>query len=630
MNSPAKSSEGNKLVQELNVHIGKNLTNEAFGVEELATAMGYSRSHLHRKLQKHLDKTISQYIREYRLEKASSILKKEDLNVSEVAYMVGFGSATYFSKSFTAYFGIPPSEIKKQALSANEEAPFFSGAAGKKSKLGRNILLSIMTVFILGTSFIFMWRWLPGEGLKNKEANLSIALMPLTNLSNDPLNLYLVQGVGDAIARKLSALEDLRVVSQLSTSHLYAENKSLIQIADKLKTSYVLEGSIQKINDQVRIEVGLVNGKTGIRIWSEHYDRGFDDIFNIENEIAEHVATSLKSHLSPIEISDLNKSYTDNAKAYELYLKGVFELRTYTRTGINQALDYFMEAIQLDSTFAMAYNWLGHSIIARAAMFGAELDALEALELAIVPIEISLEIDPDLSEARAIRAFYYLYHDWDFKRAEKEYQLGINKREPEGYALYADYLNFVRRHQEALTLSRQQEKDEPYYPNTRMILSLYYTGQVEEALSYAEARFRILKNYSTMDSYGFVLLNSGDYQRAIEIFKQIFEIENIRYPRILGWLGAAYARSGQETKAEAILKELKEKQAISSAGSTAFFIAVVNAALGNTDEALHWLRIAIDDHEMEIPWLISEPQFYALHEHPEFKRMVREVGFPEL
>lgn len=475
-----------------------------------------------------------------------------------------------------------------------------------------------------------MWRWLPGEGLKNKEANLSIALMPLTNLSNDPLNLYLVQGVGDAIARKLSALEDLRVVSQLSTSHLYAENKSLIQIADKLKTSYVLEGSIQKINDQVRIEVGLVNGKTGIRIWSEHYDRGFDDIFNIENEIAEHVATSLKSHLSPIEISDLNKSYTDNAKAYELYLKGVFELRTYTRTGINQALDYFMEAIQLDSTFAMAYNWLGHSIIARAAMFGAELDALEALELAIVPIEISLEIDPDLSEARAIRAFYYLYHDWDFKRAEKEYQLGINKREPEGYALYADYLNFVRRHQEALTLSRQQEKDEPYYPNTRMILSLYYTGQVEEALSYAEARFRILKNYSTMDSYGFVLLNSGDYQRAIEIFKQIFEIENIRYPRILGWLGAAYARSGQETKAEAILKELKEKQAISSAGSTGFFIAVVNAALGNTDEALHWLRIAIDDHEMEIPWLISEPQFYALHEHPEFKRMVREVGFPEL
>ncbi len=630
MNSPAKSSEGNKLVQELNVHIGKNLTNESFGVEELAAAMGYSRSHLHRKLQKHLDKTISQYIREYRLEKASAILKKEDLNVSEVAYMVGFGSATYFSKSFTSYFGFPPSEIKKQALNAYEEVPVFNGATEKKPKLVRNILLSVMTFFILASSVFFIWRWLPGEGLNNREADLSIALMPLSNLSNDPLNLYLVQGVGDAIARKLSALDDLRVVSQLSTSHLYAENRSLIQIADKLKTAYVLEGSIQKISDQIRIEVGLVNGKTGVRIWSEHYDRSFEDIFNIENEIAEQVAYSLKSHLSPVEISDLNRSYTENARAYELYLKGVFELRTYTRTGINRALDYFMEAIQLDSTFAMAYNWLGHSLIAKASMFGAELDALEALELAIVPIEISLEIDPDLSEARAIRAFYYLYHDWDFKRAEKEYQLGINKREPEGYALYADYLNFVRRHEEALSLSRQQEKDEPYYPNTRMILSLFYTGQVEEALSYAETRLRIMKNYWTMDSYGFILLNSGEYQRAIEIFQQIFEIEDIRYPRILGWLGAAYARSGQEVKAEALLKELREKHVISSAGSTGFFIAVIHAALDNTDEALHWLRIAIDGHEMEIPWLISEPQFFSLHEHPEFKRMVKEVGFPEL
>jgi len=161
-----------------------------------------------------------------------------------------------------------------------------------------------------------------------------------------------------------------------------------------------------------------------------------------------------------------------------------------------------------------------------------------------------------------------------------------------------------------------------------MILSLFYLGRIEEALSYAEDRLRIMKNYSIMDSYGFVLLNSGKYNRAIDIFQQIFLIENVRYPRILGWLGAAYARSGQLTKAEAILEELKERRAISSAGSTGFFTAVVCAAMGNTEEALAWLRIAIDDHEMEIPWLISEPQFFDLHEHPGFQKMVEEIGFP--
>lgn len=628
MNSPAKGSEAGKLVQQLNALIEKNLTNEDFGVEQMATAMGYSRSHLHRKLQKQLGKTISQYIREYRLEKALSILKDEDVNVSEVAYLVGFGSATYFSKSFTRYYGFPPSAVKDHDTGEQESEPGTLTADATESKLPRTILLTAFAALVLGSSFIFLWKWIPDENQKTKVLDPSIALMPLSNLSHDPLNQYLVQGVGDAIARKLSGLDDLRVVSQTSTAHLFASDKSIIQIADKLKTDYVLEGSIQKFGDQIRIEVGLLNGKNGIRIWSHHYDREFKDIFNIENEIAGHVARSLKLELSPVDISGLNTHYTNNAEAYELYLKGVFELRTYTRKGANRANEYFKEAIRLDSSFAMAYSWLGHSYLAKASIFGAEMDALDALKIAIIPIEKSLEIDPGLSEAHTIRAFYLLYHDWDFNRAEEEYLLGISKKLPEGYSLYADYLNFTRRHDEALAMSQLQDREEPYYPNSRMILSLFYSGRIEQALSYAEDRLRIMKNYSIMDSYGFVLLNSGEYNRAIDIFHQIFLIENVRYPRILGWLGAAYARSGQRGKAEAVLEELKERKAISSAGSTGFFTAVVYAALGNTEEALAWLRIAINDHEMEIPWLISEPQFFDLHENPGFQKMVEEIGFP--
>lgn len=616
------------LEHKLKELIEANLTNEHFGVEELASKLGYSRSHLHRKLQKENGKSISQYMREYRLERARQLMMNEDLNVSEAAFRVGFGSASYFSKSFTSYFGYAPSEVNDHVLEKSQtNSAANSNQSGKSKQLGLIIPL-LLTSVILIIALSFVWRWYPKkEGIADED-RLSIALLPFRSLSQIPENQYLCDGLGDAIARKLSSIEDLQVISRISTSHLINEPTPLTQIAKELNTPFILVGSIQRNKNQVRVEVGLMNGKTGVRLWSEHFDRDLEDIFEIENEIAEHVAFSLSRELVPSPASLANQGYTTNAEAYEYYLKGVFELRTYTRNGARKSEEYFKTAVEKDSGFAMAYNWLGHSYIAQSAMFGADLDALEGLEMAFPHIEKSVELDPNLKEARPIRAFYFLYHDWDFERAEQEYLKSLNTVQPESYAYYADYLNFVRRHEEALEWSEKQEENEPYYVNSRKIMSLFYTGRIEEAISNAENRLRIMKNYWTMDSYGFIMLNSGRYEKAIQTFLEIFEIENVRYPRILGWLGAAYARSGQRDKALEILTELEARHQISTAGSTGFFQAVIHSALGNTEDALRWLRVAIDTHEMEIPWLISEPQLFGLHEHPAFKAMVQEVGFP--
>ena len=177
-------------------------------------------------------------------------------------------------------------------------------------------------------------------------------------------------------------------------------------------------------------------------------------------------------------------------------------------------------------------------------------------------------------------------------------------------------------------MTKRLEHNEPYYPNSRMILSLFYNQQIDEAMEFAQSRLRVMHNYVTMDSYGFLLLNSGEHQEAMRIFQQVFELENIRYPRILGWMGAAYARSGQQVRARELINELMQHRALNTAGSPAFFIAVIHAAMDETAEALHWLSVAIDDHEMEIPWLTTEPQFYQLHNHKEFSAMVKKVGFP--
>ena len=617
------------LIERLDKFIEGHLQDDVLNVENIASAMGYSRSHLHRLVYQTCGKSVSQYIREYRLEKALELFRQERLNVSEAAYRVGFSSASYFSKSFNEYFGFPPSDTMSVQNRENPLSTLQPHNISRRSWLPRVIIPLLISMLILIAYLIFFRSWMPEPRVETYGAQTSIALLPFTNLTSDPDNLFFSQGVSDAIARKLSRIQHMRVVSRISTSQYVDKKTPISQIARELKTAYVLLGSVQRSGDKIRIEVGLVNGKTGITIWSENYDRNFEDIFEIQNEIAEQVAVSLDATLSTSEEFEIdNRGYTTNPQAYELYLKGLFELRTYTSTGARKSTDYFKSAVELDPDFAMAHNWLGHSYIARAAMFGMELDALDGLEKASVHIEKSIELDPDLKETRPIRAFYFLYHDWDFQKAEQEYLLGLNKSQAESYALYADYLNFVRRHEEALEWSEKQELNEPYYPNPRKILSLYYVGRVEEAIEYAENRLRFQKNYWMMDSYGFVLLNSGKYEEAISVFKEIFQIEQVRYPRILGWLGAAYARSGEEEKAREIIAELKAMKGITSASSPAFFLAVVYAALGETDSAIQWLRTAVNDHEMEIPWLISEPQFFDIHQHPGFQELVIEVGFP--
>jgi TolB-like protein/AraC-like DNA-binding protein/Tfp pilus assembly protein PilF len=615
-------------MQRLDQFIEQHLTDEAIGVGHLASAIGYSRSHLHRKVLQASGKSVSQYIREYRLEKAYTILKEEDLNVSEVAFRVGFGSASYFSRTFTKYFGFPPSETGSVDIQADPSNGKQVEPQNKKSRTAGMLIPLVVIVLLVISSVIFVQSRIPERRFAENGNETSIAILPFANLSDDPENLYLSQGISDAIARKLSGIENLRVVSRISTSQYMENHTPVVQIARDLNTPFVLEGSIQRFGNKIRFEAGLLNGTTGIRLWSENFDRDYEDIFEIENEIAEHVAQSLSMRLTPNQDFEANQGYTANPEAYDLYLKGLFELRTYTSAGARKSTEYFQRAVELDPSFAMAHNWLGHSYIARAAMFGMDLNALEGLELAIEHIERSIEISPELKESRAIRAFYYLYHDWDFEKAEKEYLASLNKIQAESYALYADYLNFVRRHEEALDWCEKQEKNEPYYPNPRKILTLFYLDRVEEAIEYAENRLRVQKNYWMMDTYGFVLLNSGAHEKAINVFQEIFQIEQQRYPRILGWLGAAYARSGSEEKAREIIAELSAMKSISSASSPGFFIAVVYSALGEHESALQWLRTAVDDHEMEIPWLISEPQFFDMHEHPKFKNLVAEVGFP--
>jgi tetratricopeptide (TPR) repeat protein len=242
-------------------------------------------------------------------------------------------------------------------------------------------------------------------------------------------------------------------------------------------------------------------------------------------------------------------------------------------------------------------------------------------------LDKALALDPDLDEAHMLMGFYKVYNDWDFEGAEVEYKIAIVSDHPDALALYTDYLNFMRRHDEALIMAERLNEKEPYYPNSRMILSNKYNGRFKEALEFSESRMRWYKNYYTFDGHGFLLLNMKRYPEAIASFNKAIALEGIRYPRMLGWIGAAYAKSGQRQKAMDIINEFKDRLAKNDKGSIAFFTAVVYSALDDKPSALKWLKVAYDSHDMEMPWLMTEPQFYNLHDEPEFKQIARQIGF---
>lgn len=628
-----KTSAEDLFIEKLRQQIDSNLTNTQFGVEELAKNIGLSRSQLHRKLNATTGQSVSQFIREYRLQLAMSLLKKGELTATEVANQTGFGSATYFNKCFNEYYGFPPGEVKNriaQNLTVPDAMPVDHAPGGipRKNSLWKVIAGSIGLLII--AILIFVYTKKPDDVKTSPDfRDKSLAILPFKNLSEDQHNEYFSEGVIEAIRTNLAQVGALRVISRTSVEQYKESAKSAREIADELGVTALLEGSVQRNDNKVRIDVHLVDGVTEEQLWAKSYDRELEDVFAIQTEIAQQVADELNAKLSFEEKTKLSRSDTKNPKAYDLYLKGVYEYRTYTNQGVHNGIELLTQAIALDPNYAKANAYLANCYIGLCTIFGAELSAIEGLGKGKPYIDKALQLDSDLDIARMLKGFYLLYHDWNFDAAESEYKRAIVNDDPDALALYTDYLNFVRRHDEAMKMAERLNEVDPYYPNSRMTYSYVYTNQPDKALPFSEARIKLFNNYLTFDSHGFLMMNMGKYKEAIKYFNKAIDLEGIRYPRMLGWMGAAYAKDGDKENALKIIDELKTRLANNDKASISFFVAVIYSALEDKKSALQWLEKSYATHDMEIPWLLTEPQFYSLHDEPEFKILAIKIGFRE-
>jgi len=452
----------------------------------------------------------------------------------------------------------------------------------------------------------------------------SIAVLPFDNLSRDPDNAYFAEGVQDEILTRLAKVADLKVISRTSTQHFKSAPENLPQIAKQLGVTNILEGSVQKAADQVRVNVQLINAITDAHVWADTYDRKLTDIFAVESEIAKNIAETLQARLSGSEKTSIAKTPTVNPEAYELYLKGRFFWNKRTGTDLRKAIDYFNQAIAKDPNYALAYVGLADSYLLLSSY--AAVSPAESLPPARSALKKALELDDSLAEAHASFGLLTTL-ELDLHRALDELKRAVELKP--NYATAHHWLALAH-----LTLA---QFDSAISEAKRAIeldpLSLVINADTSwiyfSARRYDEAEAQVRKTLEIGPQFflahyylGEVLQFKAHLSEAIAEFQKAFELNNDPYS--LAMLGQAYGRNGQRDEAQKILARLNEEA--KSHYVAPYALALVQIGLGDKDRAIEELDHAYREQETNYLFAIKvDPMLDDLRRDPRFEALVQKV-----
>lgn len=356
-------SHQGKFIEQAEALILEHISNEQFGVSELADLMNMSRSNLLRKIKKQTQLSASQFIREVRLQKGMTLLEETELTVSEISYQVGFSNNSYFIKCFRDYYGYSPGEARKKIGEQTEliqedkqtAEPIEVNKKGFFLQYRAQIILVFASVLTL-VAFLFFQKETPNSGKEDVYFRKSIAVLPFKNMSSDSNNLYFVNGLMESTLNNLQKIEDLRVISRTSVEKYRNTDKTISEIAEELNVNYLIEGSGQRFNNQVLLNIQLIDASNDTPIWAEQYNHKTEDIFSLQNVVAKKITEAIKATVTPAELQQIDKKPTENLLAYDYYLKGLDRLQEETKEGLEAAIILFEKAIDQDHEFALAYS----------------------------------------------------------------------------------------------------------------------------------------------------------------------------------------------------------------------------------------------------------------------------------
>jgi TolB-like protein/DNA-binding winged helix-turn-helix (wHTH) protein/Tfp pilus assembly protein PilF len=456
----------------------------------------------------------------------------------------------------------------------------------------------------------------------------SIAVLPLENLTGDPSQEYFADGMTDALITKLAQIDSLQVTSRTSVLHYKAEKKSLPVIARELGVDAIVEGTVTRAGNRVRIDAQLVRGATDRHLWARSYEGDLGDILVLQDEVTRAIATEVEAKLTPQERARLTSARSVNPEAYDAYLRGRYFVNRKTAAGSNKSVEYFNLAIEKDPGFALPYAGLADAYIGSG--FYGGMPPKEAYPRAREAAQKALEIDEKLPEAHSALASIKFFFDWNWLGAEEEFKKAIelNPRYPLAHRRFSYLLVSQGRITEAVNEAKRALELDPLSlaENTSYGWILGLAGQTDAVIEQNRKALELDPNYGPFHGQlALAYVRKGVLDQAIAHSQKATELSKDN-PFPLASLGYVYGVAGKKDSARKILGELNRLSR--SRYVPAWLTATVYAGLGEKDQAFAWLEKAYAERASELVWLSLQPTLDKFHSDPRLGELAQRVGLP--
>jgi TolB-like protein/Flp pilus assembly protein TadD len=545
-----------------------------------------------------------------------------------VLIAIGFPIALVIAWAFEA----TPEGIKRTEVA--DTMP----AAKERKKHTWIYVVVIGAVISLGLFFLGRYTAAPRQGANAVRTEAatdslpakSIAVLPFDNLSRDPDNAFFTEGVQDEILTRLAKVADLKVIARTSTQKFKSSPENLPDIAKQLGALNILEGSVQKANDQVRVNVQLINAMTNSHLWAEIYDRKLTDIFAVESDIAKTIADTLQAKLTGSEKQMMTVQPTTDTTAYELYHKGRSLWGKRTGDNIPKAIAFFEQAIARDPNYALAYAGLASAYILSPFYTGA--DRREAGSKAKEAALKALRLDPNLAEAHAALGKVLFFSEIDLAGATREYKRAIELKPNDADAHHwfsNDSLAALGQFDEAIAEGKRSVELDPLsiVINADLGETFFYARRFDESVAQLRKTLEIdPTSFYAHYNLGIALQAKGDLPGAIAEYEKAKQLGD--NTTVSTFWAQAKAHAGDKDAARRMLSELDQ---ISQQREVVGYLrALLYLSLNNKDEALRWLEQGYEERDgSNICWINVDPLLDPLHGDPRFEALVKRVIAPK-
>ncbi len=639
----------------------ENISNEQFGVSELANSIGMSRSNLLRKVKAETGLSVSVFIRLIRLERSLDLIYDKELTISEISYQVGFNSPSYFIKCFHEHYGYPPGE----AIQMKDEKVDDSDQSELKKRKGSIAVIStFFMIIVVSVVLVFSLKIFHSNDIPNDK---SIAVLPFINDSKDSTNVYIINGLMESILGNLQKIKDLRVVSRTSVEKFRNSNLTIPEIARELGVRYFVEGSGQKINDQIMLSVQLIDANGDKHLWSEQYNKNARDVFKLQREVAKHIAYEIDAVITPEEDMRMAKVPTKNLIAYDYFLKGLDFLFKGSPENLEEAISWFTLSINEDPNFARAYA----DIAVAYYLLDENKTEKQFTDQINTYSDKALLLDDELEQSLIAKSLYY-QHTKQYSKAvpylEKALDYNPNSAVVIGMLahIYTSYLPDISKYLEYAIIGAKldiasYDSITASYTYLHISNALIQNGYIDEALEYIDlslsyypgnifshsvkAYILFAKNgeldqtkdmllrtlamdtnrLDVLQEIGKIYFYSGNYDSSYYYYNKYLSLKSAYsldiYPGENAKIALTCRKTGKTEKAQQLLNDYKAYADMDRTMYKNLSLSAYYALMDQYDESLKYLRL-FSEEENYFYWIVLfleiDPIFEGLRSDKEF------------